>query len=118
MALSKNNWYGIIVAAIVVAFGIAGYQIRTAQKAENERAMIFQLSQLREAVQIYAKNQKTMPPDLKSVMVVTMGGKVVPIQWPFQKDAAGSPMDPFGAPYQLDKKTGWVKSGTPGYESW
>ncbi len=118
MALSKNNWYGVILAAVVVALGIAGFNINTAQKAEKEQAMIFQLKQLREAVQIYAKTQKIMPPELKAALVVAVDGKAVPIQWSFQKDAAGNPVDPFGAAYQLDKKTGWVKSGTQGYESW
>jgi hypothetical protein len=98
--------------------GIAGFNIRAAQKAEKEQAMIFQLKQLREAVQIYTKAQKIMPPELKAALVVTVDGKAVPIQWSFQKTAAGDPVDPFGTPYQFERKTGWVKSGTQGYESW
>lgn len=118
MTLSKKSWYGIIAVAVVVALGIAGFNIRAAQKAENEQAMIFQLKQLREAVQIYVKTQKALPPDLKAAMVVSIGGKVVPIQWSFQKDASGNPVDPFGAAYQYDKKTGQVLSSSKGYESW
>ncbi|PIR21182.1 MAG: hypothetical protein COV45_00110 [Deltaproteobacteria bacterium CG11_big_fil_rev_8_21_14_0_20_47_16] len=118
MTLSKQNWYSIIVAAIVVAVGFAGFNIHAARKAEKEQAMIYQLKQLREAVQLYEMVQKAKPIDLKAAMVVTIDGKVVPIQWAFEKDASGNPLDPFGAPYRFDTKSGWVKSGTAGYESW
>lgn len=118
MTLSKQHWYGIIVAAIVVALGISGFRIMGAQKLEKEQAMIFQLKQLREAVKLYEVTHKTKPADLKAAMVVTIDGKVVPIQWPIQKDGTGNPVDPFGTPYQFDKKSGWVTSRSAGYESW
>lgn len=118
MTLNKKNWYSIIAVAVVVALGLAGFNIHRAQKAEDEQAMIFQLKQLREAVQIFVKTQKTLPPELKSVLVVSVGGKAVPIQWSFQKDASGNPVDPFGMAYQYDKKTGRVLSSSQGYESW
>ncbi len=118
MTLTKQHWYGIILAAIVVALGFAAFNIQAARKAEKEQAMIYQLKQLREAVELYEKVQKAKPAELKAAMVVTINGKVVPIQWTFQKDASGNPLDPFGVPYQFDKKSGWVKSGSKGYESW
>lgn len=118
MTLTKQNWYGIIAVVVILALGLAGFNIRAARKAENERAMIYQLKQLREAVQIYVKTQKVMPQDLKAVLVVSINGKAVPIQWSFQKDASGNPEDPFGVAYQYDKKTGRVVSASNGYESW
>lgn len=118
MTFSKKTWYGIICATVVALFLITGYHFRLAQKAEREQAMIYQLSQLREAVQIYLLSHKAMPTELKAALVVTKDGKVVPIQWSFEKDAAGNPVDPFGAPYAFNSKKGWVSSKTQGYESW
>lgn len=118
MTLSKQHWYGILLAVIVVALGIAGFRIQAAQKIEKEQAMIFELKQLREAVQLYEVVNKTRPSELKAAMIVTVNGKAVPIQWSVKKDGTGNPVDPFGAPYQFDQKSGWVTSRTAGYESW
>lgn len=118
MTLSKQHWYGIIAATIVVALGITGFRIQTEQKSEKEQAMIFQLKQLREAVSLYEVTHKAKPAELKAAMVVTIDGKAVPIQWSVKKDGTGNPVDPFGMPYQFDKKSGWVTSRTAGYESW
>lgn len=118
MTISRKQWYIVIIVAVAAALGIAGYNIQTAKKAANEQAMIYQLKQLRTAVQIYEKMQKSLPSELKTVMTVTVNGKAVPIQWTLQKDTAGNLVDPFGGLYQYDKKSGWVKSGTQGYESW
>lgn len=118
MTFSKKTWYGIILAAVVAAFLVTGYHVRVAQKAEKERAMIYQLSQLREAVQLYLTTHKAMPTELKSALAIARDGKAVAIQWGFQKDAAGNPVDPFGVPYAFNGKNGWVSSRTQGYESW
>lgn len=118
MTFSKQTWYGIILATIVAAVLMTGYHVRVAQKAEKEQAMIYQLSQLREAVQLYLVSHKALPTELKSALVVTRDGKAVPIEWSFQKDAAGNPVDPFGAPYAFNSKKGWVSSKTQGYEAW
>lgn len=118
MTLTKTHWYGIIAGALVLAMGFAGVNIYNARKAEKEKAMIFQLKQLRTAVQIFEMTQKAKPGELTAAMVVSVGGKGVPIQWTMTKDSKGAPLDPFGKPYQYDKKTGWVSSGSKGYESW
>lgn len=118
MTFSKKTWYGIICATVVVLFLITGMNIRGEQKAQKEYSMIYQLKQLRDAVQIYRVTNKALPPELKASLVVTKDGKVVPIQWAFKKDATGNPVDPFGAPYVFNAKNGWVSSKTPGYESW
>lgn len=118
MTFSKKTWYGIIGATVVVAFLLTGFNIRGEQKAQKEYAMIYQLKQLREAVQIYQITNKSLPPELKAALVVSRDGKAVPIQWSFKKDSAGNPVDPFGTPYAFNGKSGWVSSKTHGYESW
>lgn len=118
MTLSKNTWYGIIVATIVAAALITTYHARVAQKAEKEQAMVYQLSQLREAVQLYLTTHKALPKELKEALVVSRDGKAVTMQWGFEKDTSGNPVDPFGTPYAFNGKNGWVSSRSQGYESW
>lgn len=118
MTLTKTHWYGIIAGAMVLAMGFAGVNIYNARKAEKEQAMIYQLKQLRTAVQIFEMTQKAKPGDLPAAMVISVEGKGVPVQWTMAKDSKGVPLDPFGKPYQYNKSTGWVSSATQGYESW
>lgn len=118
MTLTKTHWYGILIGVIILAAGLAGVNIYKAGKAEKERAMIYQLNQLRSAVQIFEMSQKSKPADLSAAMAISVGGKAVPIEWNMSKDSKGTPLDPFGRPYQYDKKSGWVSSTSQGYENW
>ena len=56
--MTRRKWYAVVVLAIVASFGITLLAAQSAKKAENERAMLFELKQLRTAVQLYFSNNK------------------------------------------------------------
>lgn len=114
--MTRKKWYMVIGLAVVIAVGMTAVSIQSARKSEKEQQLIFQLKQLRSAVQIYAKIRGNKPPDLSTAMEAKYKfGQ--PIQWKMERDAKGNPIDPFGNRYRYGP-TGWVQSSTPGYETW
>jgi len=115
--MTRRKWYTAIVLAVVASFGITLLAAQSAKKAENERAMLFELKQLRTAVQLHLNNNKQLPQDLSAALSSNYNTSH-PIEWSFTRNEQGVPVDPFGATYQYNPQTGWVASSTPGYESW
>ena len=115
--MTRKKWYTLIVAAVILSFGITAAVAQSAKKAEKEQTLVFQLKQLRTSVQIYVKVNKQTPADLLSAMEAKYDfGQ--PLHWPFDKNENGEPVDSFGNLYAYDSETAWVSSQTKGYEGW
>ena len=78
--------------------------------------MMNELAQLRDSVQIYVKLKKEMPESLAKAMREKYTFKTPEVT--AQVNEKGQPVDPFGNPYQFEVSRGWVRSTTPGYQSW
>ena len=115
--MTRKRAYGLIGLAVLVAVGVTGVRVSYAKKATREQAMIYELKQLRSAVQIYTMASKIRPPDLKTALDAKFGfGPGV--QWTMKRNNDQQPVDPFGNAYAYDTSTGWVASTSPGYEKW
>ena len=117
-SMKRKKWYFVVITAVVAALCVQGIFIHFARQAERERALIYQLQQLRTAVVLYMKANQEKPADLVSA-IETEYRFGQPIDWSFKLDSVGNPVDPFGNLYQYDSGTGWVSSGTESYQnSW
>ncbi len=114
--MQRKHWYIIIISVVIVATVAAIINRHLAQRAEREQALIFELKQLRIAVQLYLRMQKKWPADLATALDTKHA--VHSPNWSMQRDASGKPVDPFGNPYVYDPKSGWLHSTTKGYGSW
>lgn len=108
----------IIAAVAAVAVGIYAAQ----NKAAKGEILMSELEAMRLAVMTYKTLNKTNPPDLatltKATYVFTPGENPRPFLTEVQTNAEGKIVDPFGNPYKYNRKEGWVKSTTSGYEHW
>jgi len=108
----------VLVAAIVVAFGI--YTKR--DNLGKSKLLISELEGLRSAVQMYKTMNKANPPSLTAL---------TKLNYSFEPGQAGKPylnssnitekgdvLDPFGNPYKYDNRTGWIVSTSKGFEKW
>lgn len=115
--MTRKKAYSLVGLAVVLALGITWVKISQARKAEQEQALLFELKQLRAAVEIYATASKVKPQDLPTALDAKFGfGQGV--KWTVKRDDKGLPLDPFGNPYTYNTDNGWVASATPGYEKW
>lgn len=114
--MTRKKWYMVIVTAIVLAFAITGLSIHFSRKSEKEQAMIFELRQLRSAVEIYVKIHREKPPDLPTALDAEYPFQTP--KWSMGRNAAGMPLGPFGNLYRYNSQSGWVSSTTKGYEQW
>lgn len=114
--MKRKSWYSIIVGAVIISFGVTGYSIHKAQTTQKEQAMMFELKQLRDSVQIYMKTRNKKPENLSAVINEKYSFHTPEIT--VHLDSNGKAVDPFGKPYEFDEKTGWVRSGTEGYQTW
>ncbi|OGQ50408.1 MAG: hypothetical protein A3I09_03135 [Deltaproteobacteria bacterium RIFCSPLOWO2_02_FULL_47_10] len=108
----------LLVAAIVVAFGIYTKRDRLGKST----IMISELSSLRSAVQTYKTMNKANPPSLEALTKLNYSFEPGQPAQPYLNKAnvgkAGAVIDPFGNPYKYDANTGWVMSSSNGYEKW
>ncbi|PIR17789.1 MAG: hypothetical protein COV46_02770 [Deltaproteobacteria bacterium CG11_big_fil_rev_8_21_14_0_20_49_13] len=108
----------VLVAAIVVAFGI--YSKR--DSVNKGKILISELDNIRSAVTMYKTLNKANPPTLEALTKLNYSfepgqtGKAY-----LEKvtiSTGGQLVDPFGNPYKYDSKNGWVISTTKGYDKW
>lgn len=114
--MGKKFWYSLISITILAASVFIGHNILNSQNGRKEEAMIYELAQLRDSVHIYVRLNKVMPESLAKVVSEKYTFKTPTIT--AKLNEKGDPVDPFGNPYQLDISIGWVRSSTPGYQSW
>ena len=108
----------VLVAAIVVAFGI--YTKR--DNLSKSKMLISDLENIRSAVQMYKTMNKANPPSLTALTKLNYSFEPGQAGKPYLESKAlnekGNIVDPFGNPYKYDSKTGWVVSETKGFEKW
>lgn len=115
--MERKKVYKVVAVAVLLVLALTGVAIHFARKSEKERALIYQLQQLRVAVQIFIKVNHQKPPTLSSVIDAQYNFGH-PWRWRFERDSAGTPLDPFGNPFKYDPDSGWISPQTPDYENW
>lgn len=112
-----TSLFGILLVVAVSNF-------LTSVKLAKETALRVELSNMRTSVILYLTLNRRYPESLKNM---TNEGYALPtgnghIKYKYLEgmavDGNGDLLDPFGSPFTYEKKKGWVKSSTKGYESW
>ncbi len=118
-----RSTYEIILVAIVVAMAVAIvvgiYARRTT--IHNGRVMIDELFVMRSGIMLYHALNGVYPPSLDALEAESYRdgeGKNVPFVQRLHRDDEKHIIDPFGNPYSYERRTGWVRSITEGYERW
>jgi hypothetical protein len=122
MARARRSTFEIIVVIAVVAFTVvmgAGIYAKRV-KLQKSELLIQELAMLRSSLAIYKILNHQ---NAESLAELAQGEYDVDGAWRPYVDKLppvedGDVLDPFGSPYAYDKKTGWVLSTTPGFESW
>ena len=111
------NWYKIGFLAFLIVAGGLVFAIQKFQVYERERAMIYELDQLRTATKLYMIKKGKKPRDLVA-LIQAKDNFISTFEWSIKKDEQGNFIDPFGSLYLYDSSTGWARSSTSGYEDW
>ena len=108
----------VLLAVVGVAYGYFYFQ----EKAENEKALIYQLKTLRTAVQIYITTYNQKPQNMKDLYYRTSDKSeknAIKLNWnAFEFGPEGEILDAFGNPFIYNPESGWIKTQTKNYESW
>jgi type II secretory pathway pseudopilin PulG len=118
---AKYEWIVIAVllaASIVIAFGI--YTKR--DEAKKGRLLLAELANIRSAVTMYKTLNKANPPSLEALTKLNYsfepGQPAKPYLESIKISPKGEAVDPFGSSYKYDASSGWVASGSKGYDKW
>lgn len=90
----------------------------------REVALRSELGNIRTAIMIHISVKRRYPESLRDMLregyVLPTGGGIIKYQFleGMAVDRDGNLLDTFGNPFIYDKRTGWVKSRSKGYESW
>lgn len=108
----------VLVAAIVVAFGI--YSKR--DEVRKGKILLSELDSIRSSVTMYKTLNKANPPSLEALAKLNYSFDVGEAGKPYIEKAKygkdGKMIDPFGNPYKYDNQTGWVASSSKNYDKW
>lgn len=119
---SFENLLIISLVGILLVTAISNFL--TSVRLARETALRIELSNIRTSIILYLTLNRRYPASLKDMVTdkytLPTGNNVVKYKYieGMAVDNDGNPLDPFGAPFNYDRKTGWVKSSTTGYESW
>jgi type II secretory pathway pseudopilin PulG len=111
----------VVVVVLVVAF-LVGATIYYQRQDTQQKALFYQLQIIRSSINLFKIVDKRNPHNLIEVATgfYKFPGDVETKKYltnvPFDRE--GNIIDPFGRPYLYDSATGWVRSGTSGYEMW
>lgn len=121
----------LILAALGILLLVFVDRFYVSVKPIKEIAMRMELANLRSAITNYTLYNKKLPGTLKELFEkkaaspkhsiegaefrVEFHGKYIE---GMTMDNDGLPLDPFGGRYSYNSKTGMVRSGTSGYETW
>lgn len=121
----------LVIIFIFIILLIAVDRYSSYAKGIKETLLRVELSNLRTSINYYAAAYKKLPESLKALVDegaasakkdiegtnynIIISGKYVE---GMSVDAGGYPLDPFGARFGYDPKTGMVRSGSLGYEKW
>lgn len=110
----------LIVFVSLLAFMVNSYVLE--RRVFKEKALLYELTLLRQGVDLYVLMEKKKPANLLDLAVATY---TLPNEQVKQRylervhvNDKGQVIDPFGMPYTYDATGGWVASATPGYLNW
>lgn len=110
----------VIVFVSIFAFLFNGYILE--RRVFRERALLYELSLLRQGVDLYLIMEKKKPSDLIDLAITTYAIPGEKVNQRFVErvnvNDKGQVIDPYGNPYTYDQVHGWVSSSTPGYRNW
>lgn len=110
----------VIVFVSLFAFLINGYILE--RRVFKERALLYELSLIRQGVDLYLIMEKKKPTDLLDLAIRTYSIPGEKVNQRFVErvniNDKGQIIDPYGNPYDYDQAYGWVASSTPGYSNW
>ena len=118
---STIEYFLILAVVLVVAF-LVGANIYYQRLDTKQKALNYQLQMIRSGINLYKIVEKDNPTNLIALAkgVYSFPGDNLTRKYltnvPFT--TSGELVDPFGNIYIYDKSTGWVRSGTSGYEMW
>lgn len=114
----------LVVIAVISVGAYYGFQrYATMMVDSRESALKQELKVIRESIEIFKMRNGNYPEDLKELEskgYMEFGGaamKEFGIEYK-KKDKLGRYLDPFGKPYNYNKKSGTVKSGEIKYGNW
>ena len=114
----------LVVIAVISILAYYGFQKYSNMMVESrESALKQELKVIRESVEIFKIRNGRYPDSLKELETkgyVEFGGaalKEFGLEYK-KKDSMGRYLDPFGKPYNYNKKSGRIKSITDKYSSW
>lgn len=123
MSTKRPIWeWLLLVVVIAVSVMLVGSVFRYQVKIDRQNTMHSQLELLRTSLILYKSIYKSNPSDLKQLVegTFTLPGEEVARRFIDRPPLLvnGKVVDPFGSPFLYDPATGWIKSGTKGYEFW
>lgn len=107
----------VVILVLVLSMGLYAGRI----KIQNGRLLKNELQAMRTAVELHIMRERTLPPDLKTLMKLTYidgEGQPRPYLDKIFENSTGQLIDPFGNPYRYDPRTGRVYTTTRGYKNW
>lgn len=96
----------------------------TSVRVVREVALRSELGNIRTAIVLYITLIRRSPESLRDLVredcTLPTGSGLIKYKYieRMAVDKDGNLIDPFGNPFSYERKTGWVKSSTKGYESW
>ncbi len=110
----------VIVFVSIFAFLFNGYILE--RRVFKERALLYELSLLRQGVDLYLIMEKRKPSSLLELAVTTYAIPGEKVNQRFVErvniNDKGQIIDPYGNPYVYDPVYGWISSSTAGYKNW
>lgn len=98
----------LIIIALVAILTKGFYSSR--DKMNRGKMLTRELYMLRTAITLYKVKHRSNPPSLE-VITEDIGEKLNRVE-------NGVAIDPFGNPYEYDRRTSWIHSISEGYDDW
>lgn len=96
---------------VILAVVAAGVLYRKRVTTLKEEALLAELTYLRTAIVLYQQTNHSHP---RTLQALQEHGALESLP----KNERGDIVDPFGAPYIYNPKTGWVATSGKGYKEW
>ncbi len=114
----------LITSLVGILLVLAVSNFLTSVRLTREVALRIELSNIRTAITLYITLNRRYPANLRDMVrdgyTLPTGSGLIKYKYieGMAVDKDGNLLDTFGAPFNYERKTGWVKSSTKGYESW
>lgn len=121
---AKRKWYEplLIVMLVAAICGLLGANSYYERINSQQKSLLYQLQILRNALNLYKLVNHTNPTSLTELATGSFEFPGEGVTRPYVLNAPidknGQVVDPFGSMYTYDAETGWIRSGTSGYEFW